>query len=107
MISVIIPTWNAERTLTATLSALVPALVDGVVREVILVDSGSTDQTVAIADSFGARVIQQPFLEFRDQKQFAVDLETSTHVGRSFLTVQHLHPRTLGTIIDFTLIFIF
>jgi hypothetical protein len=39
MISVIIPTLNAERDLPVTLAALVPAAVNGVVREVIVVDA--------------------------------------------------------------------
>ena len=51
MISVIIPTLNAESGLAAALSALVPAMVDGLVREVIVVDGGSTDRTLAIADT--------------------------------------------------------
>ena len=42
MISVIIPTLNAERTLTHTLAALVPAVVDGIVQETIVVDGGVT-----------------------------------------------------------------
>lgn len=60
MLSVIIPTWNAERTLTATLTALVPAVVDGLVGEVIIVDCGSTDQTREIADASGAKLIDCP-----------------------------------------------
>lgn len=60
MLSVIIPTWNADRTLAAALSAHVPAAVDGVVREVIVVDCGSTDQTRAIADAAGAKLIEAP-----------------------------------------------
>lgn len=42
----------------ATLSALVPAVVDGVVREVIVVDCGSSDETRAIADAAGARLVE-------------------------------------------------
>lgn len=58
MISVVIPTLNAEATLAPTLSALVPAAVEGIVREVIVVDGGSTDQTLRIADGCGADVVQ-------------------------------------------------
>ncbi len=56
MISVVIPTLNAEPALTATLTALVPAVVDGLVREVIIVDGGSTDRTLRIAEQSGARI---------------------------------------------------
>jgi len=57
MISVIIPTLNAEETLGHTLSSLVPAAVDGLVREVIVADGGSTDGTLQIADGAGTDVI--------------------------------------------------
>jgi glycosyltransferase involved in cell wall biosynthesis len=57
MISVIIPTNNHEEALADTLEALVAAAIDGVVTEVVVVDAGSTDQTVAIADAMGAQVI--------------------------------------------------
>ncbi len=57
MISVIIPTLNAESGLAATLTALVPATVEGIVREVIVVDGGSTDRTAAIADQAGTQFV--------------------------------------------------
>lgn len=41
--------------------------------EVLLVDSGSRDDTVSIAESFGCRVISQPWLGYARQKQYAVD----------------------------------
>lgn len=57
MISVVIPTLNAESGLAASLSALVTATVEGLVREVIIVDGGSTDRTLSIADQSGARIV--------------------------------------------------
>ena len=57
MISVVVPTLNSQAGLPATLAALVTAAVDGLVREVIVVDGGSRDGTAAIADQTGARLI--------------------------------------------------
>ncbi len=42
--------------------------------EIILVDSGSTDGTIAVAESFGAKVTHQDWLGYRDQKNVALDL---------------------------------
>ena len=58
MISVVIATQDDRLTLGQTLAALVPAAVDGLVREVILADAGSTDETLAIAEDAGARVVR-------------------------------------------------
>jgi rSAM/selenodomain-associated transferase 2 len=60
MISVVIPTLNAERTLAPTLAALVPAVVDGLVQEAILADGGSSDDTRIIADAAGTQLIDTP-----------------------------------------------
>lgn len=57
MISVVIPTLNAQDHLARTLAALVPAAVEGLVREVIVADGGSTDATAEIADAAGATVL--------------------------------------------------
>ncbi len=57
MISVIIPTLNAERTLPRCFDSLIAAAVRGVVKEVIIADSGSSDATLAIADAAGARAL--------------------------------------------------
>jgi rSAM/selenodomain-associated transferase 2 len=58
MLSVVIPTLNAEQELGATLSALVPAAVEGLVRDVVVVDGGSTDATLKIADACGATILK-------------------------------------------------
>ena len=39
--------------------------------EIVVVDSGSTDRTRAIASRLGARVIEQPWLGYAGQKNFA------------------------------------
>jgi rSAM/selenodomain-associated transferase 2 len=58
MISVVIPTLDAEEDLGRTLAALVPAAVEGLVREVIVVDGGSHDRTLEIADHAGAEIMK-------------------------------------------------
>jgi rSAM/selenodomain-associated transferase 2 len=60
MISVVIPTLNAEGVLASTLAALVPAAVEGLVREVIIVDGGSADRTLKIAEASGAEIVIAP-----------------------------------------------
>ena len=65
MLSVVIATENAERSLVPTLAALVPGAMAGVVREVIVADAGSDDATATIADAAGCRidVLQAPLGE--------------------------------------------
>jgi len=57
MISVVIPTHESERLLAHTLAALVPGALDGVLREVIVADAGSTDGTAKVADVAGCRFL--------------------------------------------------
>lgn len=57
MISVIVPTAESERDLAALLSVLVPAAVDGLVREVIVVDAAPSQATAAICEDAGADVL--------------------------------------------------
>jgi glycosyltransferase involved in cell wall biosynthesis len=58
MISVVIATQNDERLAGPLLTALVPAAVEGLVRQVIIVDGGSTDATLEIAKDCGADVME-------------------------------------------------
>lgn len=60
MITVVIPTLDAESGLAAALSALVPAAVDGLVRQVVVADGGSADRTLEIAEAAGAEIVKTP-----------------------------------------------
>ena len=57
MISVIVPTWNAAHVLPRCFESLISGVVSGLVRDVIVADGGSSDETLAIADAAGARVV--------------------------------------------------
>ena len=67
-ISATIIVRNGEAHLARVLAALTPCA------EVLVLDSGSTDRTVAIAQTAGARVEQQVFLGFGPQKNRAIAL---------------------------------
>ncbi len=60
MISVIIPTLNAEAELPRSLGALVPAVTTGLLKEVVIADGGSDDATAQIADGCGANFVIAP-----------------------------------------------
>lgn len=59
-ISVIIPTLNAGQALPACLAALGEGLAEGLIREVIISDGGSQDDTSRIADAAGAVLLRGP-----------------------------------------------
>lgn len=58
LISVIIPTLNAQKRLEQCLSALYGAALEGIIAEVIIVDGESQDKTLSIAEAFGAKIIK-------------------------------------------------
>jgi len=66
-LSAVIITLNAASSLASCLDAL------DFCDEILVVDSGSTDHTAAIALARGARVMHQDWLGYGPQKQFAVD----------------------------------
>ena len=55
MLSAIIATDESERALVSTLSALVPAVTAGLLREVVVADAGSRDATAEVAEIAGCR----------------------------------------------------
>jgi glycosyltransferase involved in cell wall biosynthesis len=66
-ISVVIITLNSQNTLQKVLEAV------EWVNEIVVVDSGSTDNTVKIATEFGAKVSYKKFEGYGLQKQFATE----------------------------------
>ncbi len=60
--SVILPARNAASDLGCCIAALGPAEGNPILREVIVVDDGSTDATAEVAASLGARVLRQAVL---------------------------------------------
>jgi hypothetical protein len=59
MLTVVIETRNSEEALARTLASLVAGAVEGVVREVIVCDRGSTDQTHRVAEHAGCHYVAQ------------------------------------------------
>jgi glycosyltransferase involved in cell wall biosynthesis len=66
-LSAVLITLNAEKHLEQALRSV------QFCEEILIVDSGSTDNTVNIATQHGARVIEQTWLGFGPQKQLAVN----------------------------------
>ncbi len=59
-ISVVIPTLNAAPHMQASIETLMEGLAAGLIRELIVTDGGSTDQTLLIAEEAGAEIITGP-----------------------------------------------
>jgi glycosyltransferase involved in cell wall biosynthesis len=66
-LSVVVLTFNEERNLASCLES-----VAGWAARVVVVDSGSTDRTLAIAARFGAEVVSHPFESHARQWQWAL-----------------------------------
>ncbi|MBY5931992.1 TIGR04283 family arsenosugar biosynthesis glycosyltransferase [Tateyamaria omphalii] len=59
-ISVIVPTLNAETTLSGCLEALMEGVDAGLIAELVVSDGGSTDDTTTLADAWGAGIVTGP-----------------------------------------------
>lgn len=66
-ISGLIITFNEEKNIERCIKSMLP-----VCDEIVVIDSGSSDKTVQIANSLGARTIFNPFLGHIEQKNFAI-----------------------------------
>jgi glycosyltransferase involved in cell wall biosynthesis len=57
MLSVLIETRDNEEALARTLASLIPAVVEGAIRDVVVCDLGSTDQTRYVAEHAGCHFL--------------------------------------------------
>jgi len=74
-LSVVIITYNEEANIARTLKSVQPLVSEGK-GEIIVVDSGSTDRTVEIAKSFGAKVFVEEWKGYAAQKNSAIEKAT-------------------------------
>jgi hypothetical protein len=73
--SAVIITYNEENNIRRCLESIA-----GIAHEIIIVDSLSTDKTKEICAAFHVRFIEQPFLGYIEQKNFALGLATHDYV---------------------------
>ena len=66
MVSVVIPTYNSEKTLEKCLKSIMDQTFKNI--EIIVVDRFSEDRTVEIAKRYGARIIQDYGEREREQR---------------------------------------
>jgi glycosyltransferase involved in cell wall biosynthesis len=87
--SIVIRAYNEEKYIGRLLEGIRQQTIKDV--EIILVDSGSTDETVSVAESFGARIVRIPSTEFT----FGRSLNLGIQVARRELIViasAHVYP---------------
>ena len=93
MISVIIPTYNEEAHIKATIQWVWQFDESNLIKEIIIADGGSTDDTVAIATAEGVKVVisekkgraaQMNFGAFFATEEILYFLHADTHPPRNF-----------------------
>jgi glycosyltransferase involved in cell wall biosynthesis len=95
-LSVVILTFNSEATIGATLTS-----ARRVSDDVHVVDSGSTDRTVAIAAQHGARIVSHEFESYGAQRNWAIDQLPLRHGWELHLDAdERLTEQLIGAIAD-------
>ena len=103
-LSVIIPTLNSASSLPGSVAPLVPAVQDGLLRELIVVDGGSNDGISRIADEIGASFIagepgrgtQMHAGALAAQGDWFLFLHADTCLGRRWAETVRRHIDTSG-----------
>ena len=68
-------TFNEERNIARCLDSL-----KGIADEIVVIDSGSTDRTKEICNSYGVKFIQHPFAGYGEQKNIAATHCSFDHI---------------------------
>lgn len=84
--SIVVRAYNEEKHIGRLLEGIRQQTVKDV--EIILVDSGSTDKTVLVAESFGARVVRIPPEEFTFGRSLNFGVQAAT---REFIVIASAH----------------
>ncbi|HXQ34671.1 MAG TPA: glycosyltransferase [Anaerolineales bacterium] len=84
--SIVIRAYNEEIHIGRLLEGIRQQTLKDV--EIILVDSGSTDKTVSVAESFGARIVRIPSSEFTFGRSLNIGIRTAT---REFVVIASAH----------------
>src|SRR6478752_5627650 len=74
-LSVVIITFNEERNIGRCIDS-----IQSIADEIVVVDSFSTDQTAAIAQQKGAKVVLHPFEGHIEQKNYAITQASSPYI---------------------------
>jgi rhamnosyltransferase len=84
--SIIIRAYNEEKHIGRLLEGIRQQMIKDV--EIILVDSGSMDHTVAIAESFGAQIVHIPSAEFTFGRSLNLGVQAAT---RELIVIASAH----------------
>jgi glycosyltransferase involved in cell wall biosynthesis len=88
--SVLILTCNKEHDLASCIESV------GWCDDIVVLDSGSADATLEIARSLGVRVVQHPFVNFAEQRNWALHhIKFRYPWGRSQRVEWHLSARLM------------
>jgi glycosyltransferase involved in cell wall biosynthesis len=91
-LSVCIITLNEEANILRTLKS-----VKDIADEIVVVDSGSTDATVTLAQSFGAKIFREPWKGFARQKNSSLEKATCDWI-LSLDADEEVSPELAGSI---------
>lgn len=77
-VSVQVLTKNSGRTIRQCLQSIIDAGFTG--GDILVVDSGSTDETLDVAREFGVRLLEHPFSTYGEQQNWALSQQTTEWV---------------------------